>query len=81
MIRVLMAALVAIAIFASQSDTHAMSSRGKHRNHAGGEGESVTTFSFQEYSSRPASSVPEAGTILLLVSGVAGLALWARRRK
>ena len=80
MIRTLMSVVVAIAIFASLSDTHAMSRSGKHRS-SGEEHGTVAIFSSREYSSQPVSSVPEAGTIVLLVSGAAGLVLWARRRK
>ena len=85
MIRSFTLTLIAAAILLSHSDTYAMSGHGKR---GGGKNssdsvqtESVTTYSWGEYSSQSYSRVPEVGTVVLLVSGVAGLALWVRRRK
>ena len=80
MLRTFTLALVVTAIVASHSDAHAMARKGKHRAE-GEQTETVATFSLREFSSEPVSSVPEVGTLVLLVSGVAGLALWTRRRK
>ena len=83
MIRSFTFALIAAAILLSHSDTYAMSGHGKRRgtNSSSVQTESVTTYSWGEYSSQSYSRVPEVGTVVLLVSGVAGLALWVRRRK
>ena len=81
MIRSFTLAAVAAAIVLSHSDTYAMSGNGKHRSSNGEQTQTVTTYSWGEYSSQSYSRVPEAGTVVLLVSGVAGLALWVRRRK
>lgn len=80
MLRTITFALVIAAIVASHSDADAMARKGKHRAE-GEQTETVTTFSLREFSSEPVSSVPEVGTVVLVVSGVAGLALWRRRRK
>lgn len=82
MIRFFTVALIATAVLASHSATDAMSRNGgRHNTSQGEQTETVNTYSWGEYSSHPASTVPEVGTVVLLVSGVAGLALWVSRRK
>jgi hypothetical protein len=82
MIRAFLLTLVAAAVVVSHSDAHAMSGgKGKHRGN-GQRSDGVVTFSHREESSSPvSSSVPEAGTVVLLVSGAAGLAIWRLWRK
>ena len=77
-----MAILVTAAIVGSTADAFAMA--GSHGRKRGGSGDSETATYQQgswQYSSNYVASAPEPGTIVLLASGVAGLALWARRRK
>jgi len=81
----LMAVVVAATIIGSSVDAFAMAGGGgRKRGGSGGAGETTYT-SYQEgswqYSSQYVASAPEPGTIILLASGVAGLALWVRRRK
>ena len=87
-------AIIAAAIASSHSGTHAMSSHnpGRH-DHQDVQRDTATSYSrnedgswnehgsWSEYGSHAISSVPEVSTVVLLVSGAAGLALWVRRRK
>ena len=78
-----MAILLTAAIVGSTADAFAMA--GSHGRKRGGSDSDTATYStYQqgswEYGSTPVAA-PEPGTIVLLASGVAGLALWARRRK
>lgn len=79
-----MAIVVAATIVGSSVDAFAMAGGGGHRR-GGSNSETYSYSSYQqgswEYSSTPVASAPEPGTLVLLASGAAGLALWVRRRK
>ena len=81
--------VMAVAIMGISVDAFAMGGGGgrKHGSatttSSGGDTSSYTAYEGGnwEYSSTPVASAPEPGTIILLASGITGLALWARRRK
>jgi hypothetical protein len=81
-----MAVVVTATILGTSMDAFAMGSGGRRGGGGGGGGETAT-FSSSSSSEQGSwqngsyASVPEPGTIVLLASGAAGLALWVRRRR